>query len=662
MFGSPCGTVQSSSDALSMTSKIARPTRPLAGFGRSNPEERANRKTFRAFFAAAALLASGCSGGAGAGAPITPISGGGTGASITPNGGSVAAPTVQSILPQSVGSSNPYSAAVLASSPAAYFRLDDTGTSALDSSGNGHNMTIGSAVSKGAAGLVAGDAAVTLSGVGGNAAAVITSSGRSSSLEPATTVSLEAWIKPAAMPSSGRAVIAAYGDDDVNAPYELFLLSTTQLVWKLDVSGGQWLTSKAKLSVGSTYHVVGTYDGATMRLYINGALDNSLATSGSIGNYAYANRNLGFTIGEDGHLIDGSFKGVVDEVAVYTRALSGTDVSNHYAAASNAPTASPTPAPTPTPTPKSTPAPTPTPKSTPAPTPTPPHPTPTPVPTPTAEPNAPGVHMLDDTGCQDFPSNSILNTSLANAPVDANSAAQISQAARYATGGLGITGSGPNGIYQYAVVPMGQPLVSVSQKVSYHTIPGFPIPSYGASLPQTGDAVMSLVEKTNAPANCTGWEGYSFSPSWSAYSGDTFSFGAQMKQKTCDGVASFCGMDLGGNLTTWETNHGATNPILHTIHAESPSGMTCDVGGGSCISSQRIRLHANYPMPSDPNAKAVLQALKTYGATVDDNGCCWELRVMNNYNEPESVPSTVRGALSTLRVTDFDAVDPPYSI
>ena len=86
-------------------------------------------------------------------APITPLSGG-AGATITPNSGSVtsSSSSAQSMMRQSAVSSSAYSSAVLASSPAAYFRLNDTGTTALDSSGHGYNMVMRSGVTKSSAG------------------------------------------------------------------------------------------------------------------------------------------------------------------------------------------------------------------------------------------------------------------------------------------------------------------------------------------------------------------------------------------------------------------------------------------------------------------------------------------------------------------------------
>jgi hypothetical protein len=72
---------------------------------------------------------------------------------------------------------------------------------------------------------------------------------------------------------------------------------------------------------------VGTYDGTTQRLYINGSQVGSQALAG-----AATVTTSGLWIGSwDG----GSerFSGVIDDVAIYNQALSAAAVSSHYSAA-----------------------------------------------------------------------------------------------------------------------------------------------------------------------------------------------------------------------------------------------------------------------------------------------------------------------------------------
>ncbi|HET7484086.1 MAG TPA: LamG domain-containing protein, partial [Solirubrobacterales bacterium] len=79
---------------------------------------------------------------------------------------------------------------------------------------------------------------------------------------------------------------------------------------------------------GQAYHVVGTYDGTTQRLYINGAEVANAPLTGAI----TTNTNA-FDIGSWN---EGSedFNGTIDEVAVYAGALSAARVGAHYEAGS----------------------------------------------------------------------------------------------------------------------------------------------------------------------------------------------------------------------------------------------------------------------------------------------------------------------------------------
>nr|WP_320133180.1 LamG-like jellyroll fold domain-containing protein [uncultured Holophaga sp.] len=91
----------------------------------------------------------------------------------------------------------------------------------------------------------------------------------------------------------------------------------------------QDLTGSKSLAAGVWTHLVFTFDGTTKRIYVNGVLDSS-QTSGAltvtdanalIGNYPFST-GLGF-------------KGVIDEVAIYNRALVDCEVAALYASTVN---------------------------------------------------------------------------------------------------------------------------------------------------------------------------------------------------------------------------------------------------------------------------------------------------------------------------------------
>jgi hypothetical protein len=75
-------------------------------------------------------------------------------------------------------------------------------------------------------------------------------------------------------------------------------------------------------NLNTWFHVAATYDGATIRLYINGVLDQSLANAFTINN-----NNIDLTIGAD---VSGSdtrdLQGLVDDVRIYNGTLSANDI------------------------------------------------------------------------------------------------------------------------------------------------------------------------------------------------------------------------------------------------------------------------------------------------------------------------------------------------
>jgi hypothetical protein len=94
--------------------------------------------------------------------------------------------------------------------------------------------------------------------------------------------------------------------------------------------GGSWqaVAATSGISTGQTYHLVTTYDGSFIRIYVNGVLVGTQAMTGSIND---TTNNLNVGIG----LVSNSYwDGDIDEVAVYDYALSSAQVASHYRAGS----------------------------------------------------------------------------------------------------------------------------------------------------------------------------------------------------------------------------------------------------------------------------------------------------------------------------------------
>lgn len=130
-------------------------------------------------------------------------------------------------------------------------------------------------------------------------------------------MTLEAWVNPSRRTGVWRDVIYK-GDDN----YYLEADSTSGTPVTGGILGGSYgeLYGLNALTTNMWTHLAGTYDGATVRLYVNGVQVSSRAQSGQI---AISTNPL--QIGGDS-LYGQYFPGSIDEVRVYNRALNAAEV------------------------------------------------------------------------------------------------------------------------------------------------------------------------------------------------------------------------------------------------------------------------------------------------------------------------------------------------
>jgi uncharacterized repeat protein (TIGR01451 family) len=141
---------------------------------------------------------------------------------------------------------------------------------------------------------------------------------------PGAQWTVEAWVNPAALPGGRRGIVGGWADlHDWG-----LAMSSGQLGVTIRAPGGgsQTLTSGQLALIGAWYHVVGTCDGATAKLYINGALVNSAPVDPN-----YIGTPSGTRIGAE-VCCGNFFPGLIDEVSIYDRALSAAEVSALYLA------------------------------------------------------------------------------------------------------------------------------------------------------------------------------------------------------------------------------------------------------------------------------------------------------------------------------------------
>jgi hypothetical protein len=219
------------------------------------------------------------------------------------------------------GGSSPYSNAVLSDGPSGYWRLGEkSGTTANDASG-GDTGTYKNGALLGQPSLLPADSANTAVRFDGTNDLVAIPS--SSALSPATKVSVEAWIKPGALPTTGNFASVASKPESYsiqfNGPRLEFTIMQSKVRRRLQAPAGA-------IAVGQAYHVLGTYDGTTQRLYVNGTEVASAPLTGAITTNTNALDIGSWSEGTE------DLNGTIDDVAVYTSALSAARVNAHYEA------------------------------------------------------------------------------------------------------------------------------------------------------------------------------------------------------------------------------------------------------------------------------------------------------------------------------------------
>ncbi|MES1180248.1 MAG: LamG domain-containing protein [Verrucomicrobiota bacterium] len=145
----------------------------------------------------------------------------------------------------------------------------------------------------------------------------------SASLEFTNRLTMSAWVNFSAGGTYNPRIISKF---DVNG-FELFTWGTSsqRQVGFLTYADAAILTSAQYINAGEWSYIVATYDGTNKNLYINGVLDTSAAAS------CIFNNSGNLTIGENsGNGLD-NYAGLIDNVRIYNRALSPTEVAQLYA-------------------------------------------------------------------------------------------------------------------------------------------------------------------------------------------------------------------------------------------------------------------------------------------------------------------------------------------
>ncbi len=143
----------------------------------------------------------------------------------------------------------------------------------------------------------------------------------SDSLDTPDEITVEAWIYPlSANVDYPEIVLKGYG-----TAFELTMMQNLSIDWEFNIGGWKTMNSGAgTISLKEWYHAAGTYDGKATKVYVNGVEMAAAAHSGAFGvndapvlvGYRLANMQTA----------DMFFDGIIDDVAIYNRALTTKEI------------------------------------------------------------------------------------------------------------------------------------------------------------------------------------------------------------------------------------------------------------------------------------------------------------------------------------------------
>ncbi|HZY85889.1 MAG TPA: LamG-like jellyroll fold domain-containing protein, partial [Gemmataceae bacterium] len=200
---------------------------------------------------------------------------------------------------------------------AAYGFNEGTGTTVTDASGNGNTGTIA-----GATWTTAGKYGNALSFNGTNSWVTVADA---ASLHLTTGMTLEAWVNPNSFTGWSCVLLKEDANDLAYALYADNHGNDTggprvPVVSVRQNSTTSWTGGTAQLPLNTWSYLSATYDGSTLKMYVNGALATSLALTGPINVTSGALRIGGDSIWGE------YFSGLIDEVRVYNRALTQAQI------------------------------------------------------------------------------------------------------------------------------------------------------------------------------------------------------------------------------------------------------------------------------------------------------------------------------------------------
>lgn len=195
-------------------------------------------------------------------------------------------------------------------SPVAAYSFDDgAGTIAGDATGNGHPGTVVGAT------WATGRFGSALNFNGLNSRVDLSPLGKFYKLG----FTMDAWVKKSGL-KSDVGVVGSWDSGQSGGPMIWADYLSGRYFLTMNAGSGNYLDSGQQPAVGQWQHVAVTYDGSTARFFVGGAQVASRPFTANVGD------SDDWRIGAYGGSPFGFFDGLIDEVRIYDRALSATEI------------------------------------------------------------------------------------------------------------------------------------------------------------------------------------------------------------------------------------------------------------------------------------------------------------------------------------------------
>lgn len=211
-------------------------------------------------------------------------------------------------------------------SPIVHWKFNEgDGSTSLDSSGNVHNVTLGSGSTWDNNGKY--DKAIKISGGSGIGAYSLDSI----DFDNTNKLTVSFWLYKTASSDYQRLVGKYFYSGGSLGSWLIYFNNANKITFTVN-NGSSFLglIAPPRISNNTWYHVTGTYDGTYIKIYINGVLENSTTHAGTIPNSAYC-LTIGYTANTDCvSSPQNTFYGSIDDVKIWKRTLSDSEIFFEY--------------------------------------------------------------------------------------------------------------------------------------------------------------------------------------------------------------------------------------------------------------------------------------------------------------------------------------------